>query len=66
MPVREPPHHRAADHLAEGERPAASPAADRELLVRATSSTLPNRMVAVGSRPRNDTHGSSGTLRPIT
>ncbi|MEU7558505.1 hypothetical protein [Streptomyces eurythermus] len=46
--------------------PPVRPAVVSEPCVRATSSTLPNWMVAVGSRPRNDTHGSSRPVSPIT
>ncbi len=46
--------------------PPVSPAAVSEPLVRATRSTLPNWMVAVGSRPRKDTTGSHGPDRPTT
>jgi len=46
--------------------PPVSPAAASVPLVRATSSTLPNWIVAVGSRPGKDTTGSSGPVRPMT
>jgi len=46
--------------------PPVSPAAVREPLVRATSSTLPNWTVAVGSRARKDSTGSRGLVRPMT
>lgn len=66
VPVGEPPTSGPQTTWPTASAPPVSPAAARELLVRATSSTLPNWIVAVGSRAGKDTTGSSGPVRPIT
>ncbi|MEV6549048.1 hypothetical protein AB0M57_10075 [Streptomyces sp. NPDC051597] len=43
-----------------------SPAVARLPLVSGTSGTLPSRHMAVGSRPRKETTGSSGPVRAMT